>query len=481
METKTKIAFLLVLALAVWARTASLPGEALCTDELFTRQAGLEFFGSGLDAVRSDLVHPPVYYVLVHLFLRVFGDHALGLRLVSLLSGVACVAVTMFWTERKTGRPSAGMLAGALLAVSSPMIFYSQQARSYALYALLFFLVMAAADWALSFPGQRGRWLTLSLLIALFVFTHYIAVLYLAALGLGILLNGRTRIRLILKYFLSCLPAAVLIGAWMCFLWPSFQERGGLEGNLSWIETPLIHSLAYVFGTFNGAPPVNHGTVFSLLVLFGLTAAVVCQMFILRTDDRAGIDRPIKFCLAAAFFPPAALFLLARPPFSLPIWGLRHLLPSQAALVVFLVLGLWRFFGERKKILVPACALLIGLQAGGSAMWLNPPVRMPYDKVARVLEDGYPRSFEVLAAWDGIAGPVNYYLKERPSVQLIPENADGLPASFILLYRPAIEREMAFYERARDAGWEDMETKEFDASYGRKVLLKLMSNPRSGR
>ncbi len=89
--------------------------------------------------------HPPLYYLLLHGWQRLLGDGAAMVRLPSALLGIAAIPV-LYWAGRIFVGRRAAMVAATLLAVSPFHVRYGQEARMYALMALLGALML----WALA-------------------------------------------------------------------------------------------------------------------------------------------------------------------------------------------------------------------------------------------------------------------------------------------------------------------------------------------
>jgi mannosyltransferase len=147
--------FLLILLLAALLRFYCLSCSSLWHDEGNTWALMERTFSQIARDAAAD-IHPPGYYWLLKIWTGVFGADVIGLRSFSAVAGVATVAVTYAIGHRifATRRSRAGFaLFAALLAAINPFqIYYSQEARMYALLMLqsagLFWalLVMMAAD-----------------------------------------------------------------------------------------------------------------------------------------------------------------------------------------------------------------------------------------------------------------------------------------------------------------------------------------------
>ncbi len=88
---------------------------------------------------------PPLYYLLAWLWSHLFGVHEIGLRSLSALFGTATIPVAYLVGRELIGRRT-GLAIAAIVAVNPMLVWYSQDARAYALLvllssvALLFFL-----------------------------------------------------------------------------------------------------------------------------------------------------------------------------------------------------------------------------------------------------------------------------------------------------------------------------------------------------
>lgn len=89
-----------------------------------------------LFAGNSTELSPPLFFVLAWVSERVFGSSPESLRVVSLAAGLGTIPLT-YVLGRWTLGERAGLLGAAFVALSPFMIFYSCQARPYALMVLL--------------------------------------------------------------------------------------------------------------------------------------------------------------------------------------------------------------------------------------------------------------------------------------------------------------------------------------------------------
>jgi len=168
-----------IVALAAIARFATLDGQSFWYDEAVTVGLVRMDLGDMLDRIPDSESTPPLYYVVAWLWAKLFGTGEVGLRSLSALCGTAFVPVAYAIGARAVGA-RVGLVAAALAAVNPLLVWYSQEARAYALLVLLgglsffFFVRLLTGD-------PRRRTLVLwGVFSALALATHYFAAFLVA-------------------------------------------------------------------------------------------------------------------------------------------------------------------------------------------------------------------------------------------------------------------------------------------------------------
>jgi mannosyltransferase len=180
-----------LVALAAAIRIITIDNQSLWQDEALTAyEAGLPF-GAMLHTVAHVETTPPLYFVLIWVWAKVFGTGAVALRSVSTLAGIALVPIAYLSARGLVSR-WAGVVAAAFVAVNPFLIWYSQEARSYMLLAAL---TAAAFLWfirARQEPSRRNLtwWAVFS---SLALMTHFFAGFAIAPEALWLLWIWRTR------------------------------------------------------------------------------------------------------------------------------------------------------------------------------------------------------------------------------------------------------------------------------------------------
>jgi len=146
-----------LLLLATAARLYRLGDQSIWFDEGWSAYAAVQ---PALSAViDADPTNPPLYYVLLNLAARGFGDTEFALRYVSLLLGVLAIPLS-YQLGRRLFSSCAGVGAAFLVAFSPLLWWASQEARMYTLLAVL--VLVAALAWhQLLRRPTRWAWLAL--------------------------------------------------------------------------------------------------------------------------------------------------------------------------------------------------------------------------------------------------------------------------------------------------------------------------------
>lgn len=217
---------LLPFLVGLGLRLLRLGSKSLWLDEalLLTRlQASLQEHAAGL----GEPYHPPLYYEMMRSWIALWGSSEIALRLPSALLGGAAVPLVWALANSLNLSPGRRQTAVWLTAVSPLLIWYAQEARSYAPLAFLhllgcwalvrFALVMGSADRTVRVPrSAAGWWVLFVLSSAAALYLHYAAVLILPLQLLFVALWSKPAAWAIrLGWLLGWVEALVLFWPWL--------------------------------------------------------------------------------------------------------------------------------------------------------------------------------------------------------------------------------------------------------------------------
>ena len=219
--TRSSYALLGITAAAAVVRFATLDVQSFDHDEAVTaiRVIHPSLFDT-LSAVADSERSPPLYYVLVWGWSKIFGIGEVGLRSLSALFGTLTVPLAYAAAARLGWSRRVALYAAAFVALNPYLVWYSQEARSYALMVL--FATAALVYFARSLerpsPASLAMW---ALASALALSSHYFAAFLIVPQALWLVIRSESRQRAILA------TAAVAAVGLALIPLAANQEEGG--------------------------------------------------------------------------------------------------------------------------------------------------------------------------------------------------------------------------------------------------------------
>ena len=186
-----KLALVVVLLwLAMALRFHNLGAQSFWNDEGNSARLSERTIQLIIEGTASD-IHPPLYYLLLRGWRELAGDSEFGLRSLSAFAGLLVVplAIALAQNPKSKIRNPQWFLVGVITAVSPPLIYYSQEARMYALLGLL----AALSTWLLVRSAECGMrsvvfWAAYVLTAVAGLYTHYFFPAVLAAQGVAVVI-----------------------------------------------------------------------------------------------------------------------------------------------------------------------------------------------------------------------------------------------------------------------------------------------------
>jgi 4-amino-4-deoxy-L-arabinose transferase-like glycosyltransferase len=272
-------------------RAYNLGAQSLWIDELEEGHTARAALPKLFEYVRADAGGVPLDYLGVRLTTTIFGGGTVGTRLWALTMGCLAIVVIFFVAQAWFASASAGLAAAALLALSPFHIYYSREARPYALSALAVVVLLLLYHHAL---GKRDlkRWLLFGGALGIALYAHYFLALLVipAAIVLAVFRWGEWRRSGVeaLNFTAGMALAALLFAPWVLY-----SSLGQLH-DLGWPPPPPLdlHRLFQIFDTLLGlgalglaqAPSGDFGplhkreALLTVSVLLAATAGLVLEL-----------------------------------------------------------------------------------------------------------------------------------------------------------------------------------------------------------
>jgi mannosyltransferase len=401
-------------ALAAVARFATLDAQGFWLDEAATVELLRLDLGGMLHRIPEAESTPPLYYLLAWLWSKVFGLGEVGLRSLSALLGSALVPA-VYAAGRRLCSERVGLAAAALAAVNPLLVWYSQEARSYALLALL----AAVSLWAFArlIDGEGGLaplvWWTLASALALA--THYFAAFLVLPEAAWLVSRPELRRRVAVAVAAVAATAAALVPLALT------QRSLGLASFIA--EEPLLERVARAAKNMLVGFDSPLETALALGSLLIAASATVAAFALARDRERSGALTALALGAVAVAIP----VLLAA--LGLDYVDTRNLIGAWPALAVAIAAGLVAAGRAGLVALALLCAIGIAAVVGvaSTPAWQRDDWRGMAEALG---EPRGPRAIVVQPASG--RRPLALYM---PGLRALP--AAGAPVSEILVLHPA--------------------------------------------
>lgn len=375
-----------LIGLALVMRLIGLNEVALRYDETFTAwMARLPTLERVLVAARSD-VHPPLWYVIEWVTVKLLGSSAGALRLPSAIFGVLAIwlvyhlALTLSW-ERQIAR-----WAAFFAAIIPGALFYSQEARVYTFMTCCVLLALLCLI--------ERRWGLFTIACIGLVYSHNLGVFYVFVMG------GYALVRVLFQRLwgvfarLSVLLGIVVI-AWLPWLANVVQQANVIGGGY-WLPpltpgTPFLPLVQLTMGT--QADPL------SSILLYAATTTVT--VIALAASLRWVRSQPENGWLLLAVIIGAPILVLLVSALWRPVYVARGFLGSIHCLMLLWAYALSTLSRTNRTAFLAALLPMLGV--GIYAHYVSPIDSDPRSGLASIYQEFQP-------------GDVLYYSPLAPAI-----------------------------------------------------------------
>lgn len=371
------IGLALIILLGLGLRVIDLGGASLWLDEgVSAARAGSSL--ARLVAGSYPDPSPPLYYLILHFWIRVFGDSEFSIRFPSVIFGTLAIFLIYrfgaVFFNRKTG-----LIAAVFLALAAFPVYFSREARMYSLLLFLSLISYYYLGMMIRHGARRaGVWYLLA--TAGVLYTHNLGISTVLAQNIFLLIafiqKGETSKLTARRWYtiqgalgLLYLPGLALV----------IQQWSGIRGGY-WSPPLTAMDLGRTIQNFAGSAP----------------AAVICSIAAAAAFLPSGIgagSSPARgkndlfsrgnLLLASWLLTPIILpFLISMV--STPIYIARITIAAAPAFYLLAARGVMRFAGRGKRI---ALTGIIGLLLLSSLRQFYRPGRNePWREVTRLVE-----------------------------------------------------------------------------------------------
>lgn len=418
LNEKSRLFILALISLVyILFRFWNLTESCLWFDEIFSVHAAGHDWQDLFGFVVQDLIHPPLFYALLKLWIS-GGESLFWLRCFPVFfSGIALVPFYLLCRALKLDFPQAA-LALAFFAFNGALIKYSQEVRMYA--PLLCFSLFSLWLFVRFLNLGKSFWI-LTVVNVLLVYTHYFGWLVVVSEVAAILILQRIKIRQILIMFGINLVAFV---PWIFAIWRAASENSDLAQNIGWIAKPDLKTIfqfvfdliePFYFQASNADASSNFYVAIPLLLI--IITATIFYFVGWRTKDE--LEKRNFILLLILIKLPILLVLAASWILPYSIWGTRHLIIVFAPMAIYTAIVLSGITIRPLKIVL--ILLIFVLSGVAFAVQLRTPqpkfIWCGWENLAQNIEKDKPQKVYVFE--DLVAYHFWFALRESDQVQIV--------------------------------------------------------------
>jgi hypothetical protein len=407
--TKTsQVIFLLIAILFAATRLWNFTAYGLFSDEVFTAQTISLSWHDMFGAVIYDVVHPPLFYVLLKTWIHIGGSSLGWMKLFPVAVSIASI-VPFYLLCRELKLKAATMnLALYAMAVNEYMVGYAQELR---MYSLLLLLTISSlwlfAKFVNAIDVSRGLLLALFAVSLLLVYTHYYGWLIIAVEFLFLLISKRDRV---ISFSLSLAGLIVCFAPWAFLVTEAAVNKGGLGPNLNWNGRPRLFDLVWYYAILNG-PVYNRFRPYAMTfatVLFSAPILFWAWQAVRKTRMK---DRSVFAWLTLLSLLPAVITFVASQVLPQSVWGIRFLIIIAPSYLLLLSIAAMRL--RPKWLMTLTVSLMIAWVAFSGGIQLANRDKIAWEPLVRQMIQAEPDQLELIKVYtkQGVtATTIQYYL-----------------------------------------------------------------------
>jgi mannosyltransferase len=439
-EPRSRVAVILLLVIVVVGgalRFYHLGSNSLWVDEFATLRISLLPVRQILtENIRNNSFEPPLYFWMIHSVVRAFGVSEAAIRAPSAAAGVLTIPAVWLLTREITGSVRTPLACASLVALNPLHLWYSQEARPY---ALLMLLVTVASLFLVHALREEGRaaWPGFASATLLAVFTHLTGLLLLPVAWIWTIAAGKWR-----RQVRPLLSVSGLVVACVAPLLLAIARASArVPGNGSPERPPTGLEIPYTLFTFlagySFGPPLRDiqnlgagAAVATHPVETGLVVAALAALlvFILRAYGR---DMTGFTALVAAYIGMTFLASVMTGK----AYSVRYTLPALIGFLSLVGIGLNRIASLLGRA---SLALVLLLFAWADAQWFYSSEYHKDDSraVVRWLAARLPEGSTVVTAPGYVSKILTYYAwRQEAAISFIPADSASdspRPAALVL-------------------------------------------------
>jgi uncharacterized membrane protein len=351
--------FVVAILIFIGARLWHLTSYGLFGDEVFTLWTAQQDWRGLFSSVIGDVAHPPLFYVLLKLWIAIGGESLVWLKLLPLVLSIATVLPFLAFTRELRLPHLARNVALWLMAVNGFLINHAQELRGYSLLLLLsvcsLWLLMKLINLK---RGSRavGSLIALCVVNLLLVFAHYYGLLIVAFELIALAVWKRERLG---SFAIGTGLLVLCFSPWL-YLVSKVARANPSRINFVWNRPPPVSEVIGYYANLNGPLSYRWKVIGTAIVMIVFLSPIIAWCSRIVKEGRTGRESSSsRFWFLALFaFGPALLAFTASHLLPQSVWAFRYLIIAAPAYFLIAAAAAQRL--QRRWIRISLVALIVG-------------------------------------------------------------------------------------------------------------------------
>ncbi len=235
--------------------------------------------------------HPPVYFILLKIWIGIFSNHEFSLRVFQIIQGIILFFLTAKLFHKMTGKKP-GIDFWLLLLFSSELFLFIPMVRYYTLASILTVLsTIQLLNWKTNPTLQKT--IILAIIYLIILYTDYPASFIIAIHFFYLLLTDKSRLT---RFLIMQLILFFLYLPWLIILFQQLHaiREHGTIADLNF--SPLVIPVK-IFFSFNAFLFGETVYPFEFVVIAGIFVLIFCSIIMLKGKSVSLKDHYLLFCL----------------------------------------------------------------------------------------------------------------------------------------------------------------------------------------
>lgn len=383
---------IILFSLAFIVRILYVSSTQIANDEPFTIFYAQQSLGE-LFSLFEHENNPPLHFVLLHFWMKLFGNSVLSVRFLSVLFG-ALTVIPIFKIGKRYFSQNVGIVTALIFTLANIHIEEAHDARVYTLLVLLSTTLFYLYFLLLENPKNKKIIIFYSIIATLMLYAHYLSLVVLFTHFITTILLKPHRKKAFTSVLLAQLASIILF---IPFLRIFLIRVLSSSQNETWVPDPTLESLYWMLRTFFNQPVV---AVSAIIALIGIP--------VLHKLQKGTFDNSKIILIYSWFLLP--YFMIFFLSFLSSYFFVKYLLFASIGFY-FIVAIFWDSFQVKKRYKIILLLIPLGLMGATC----NPDIfnsRLPKDSIEFVKENRTHNTIVIVCPkWENLV--FGYYYKQE--------------------------------------------------------------------